>query len=150
MGMIDIESFTGNHVYIDANLFIYAVEGFKKHASLCDHIFRSIEDMKIHAVTSELTLSEVLVHPIKNGDQRAIASYEALVKSRYDLEVVPVTRDVLRKSAALRASVGLKLPDAIHVATAQVYGSQFIFTADAALKTPDTIKLVTLDELLKA
>lgn len=150
MGMIDIESFTGDHVYLDANLFIYAVEGFQKYAALCESLFQSIEEMKIHAVTSELTLTEVLVLPLKNGDTRAIAQYEDLISDRFDLKVTPVTRGVLRSAAAIRASHGLKLPDAIHVATAQASGSEFIFTADTSLKAPKPPKVVTLDELLDA
>ena len=146
--MIDIESFTGDHVYLDANLFIYAVEGFHKYAALCDRIFRSIEEMKIHAVTSELTLAEVLVLPLRNGDTRTIALYEDLIKDRFDLKIAPVSRAVLRSAAAIRAASGLKLPDAIHVATAQAAGSEFIFTADTSLRAPESLTLVTLDELL--
>lgn len=146
--MIDIESFTGDHVYLDANLFIYAVEGFQKYATLCDVIFRSIEEMKIHAVTSELTLAEVLVLPLKRADATAIAQYEDIVKDRFDLKIAPVSRDVLRSAADIRASHGLKLPDAIHAATALLSGSEFIFTADMSLKAPEPLKVITLDELL--
>lgn len=148
--MIDIESFTGDRVYIDANLFIYAVEGYRKYSALCDAIFRSIEEMKIHAVTSELTLAEVLVHPQRNNDVWAIAKYEDLIQSRYDLRVTPITRDILRTASKCRATMGLKLPDAIHAATAQLVGSEFIFTADQNFRAPSPIQVVTLDEMLQA
>lgn len=148
--MIDIESFTGDDVYLDANIFIYAVEGFQKYSALCDSIFRSIEEMKIHAVTSEITLAEVLVQPLKTANARAIAEYEDIIQDRFDLRIAPVTRDILRSAAAMRASHGLKLPDAIHVATAHSARSEFIFTADLSLKAPHPIKVVTLDELLEA
>lgn len=147
--MMNIEAFTGDHVYLDANVFIYAVEGFAKYAHVCRSIFQSVEDMKLHAVTSELTLAEVLVLPIRQGDVRATAASDGLLRDQFDLTIAPVSRDVLRGAAELRATSNLK-PDAIHVATAQRYNSQFIFTADTNLRAPDPLKIVTLDELLDA
>ena len=148
--MIDIESFTGDHVYLDANIFIYAVEGFPKYSALCSDILQSIEDMKIHAVTSELTLAEVLARPFKDQKISTISIYQELIRSQYDLKVVPISREILIEAASLRATLGCRLPDAIHIATARLYASEFFLTADKAIKVPSPMRRLILDELLVA
>lgn len=147
--MIDIESFTGDHVYLDANVFIYAVEGFEKYASLCTAVLEAIGERKIQAVTSELTLAEVLVRPLRDKRKDIASVYENLIQSQFGLNVMPVTRDVLLAAAELRASSTCRLPDAIHASTAKLRGCEFFFTADKMLKVPDPIRVVTLDELLE-
>lgn len=147
--MIGIESFTGDHVYLDANVFIYAVEGFEKYAGLRAALLEAIEVRKIQAVTSELTLAEVLVRPLKEKRTDIAAVYERLVQSQFSLKVVPVSRGILVAAAGLRATSGCKLPDAIHAATAQSAGSEFLFTADKSLKAPLPMRVVTLDDLLE-
>jgi predicted nucleic acid-binding protein len=149
MGMIDIESFTGDRVYLDANVFIYAVEGFERYAALCTAILQSIEDMKIHAVTSELSLAEVLVRPLKLQNAGVVESYKNLIQSQFDLKVVPVSREILVTAATIRATSGCRMPDAIHIATAQDMKSEFFFTADKAIKVSAPLRVVTLDELLE-
>lgn len=146
--MIDLESFTGDDVYLDSNIFIYAVEGFERYAELCKAILKAVEEMKIHAVTSELTLTEVLVGPFKAKDRELSKLNEDLLDTQDDLEMARVSRPILVKAAELRADLGLKSPDAIHVATALVHNSEFFFTADMSLRVPKPLKIVTLDELL--
>ena len=147
--MIDIESFTGDRVYLDANVFIYAVEGFKKYTALCSAILQSIEDMKIEAVTSELTLAEVLVKPLRQNRPDVVAVYKDLIRSQFRLEVVPISRDILVTAAQHRAATGCRLPDAIHIATAVLKNSEFLFTADKSITVSDPLRVVTLDELLE-
>ena len=132
-----------------ANVFIYAVEGYEKYAKLCTAILQSIEAMKIHAFTSELTLAEVLVRPLKDQKSGIAAIYEDLIQSQFDLRVEPVSRDILLSAAKLRAMSGCRLPDAIHIATAQKCASEFLFTADKSLKVPAPLQVVTLDEMLE-
>ena len=108
--MIDIESFTGDHVYLDANIFIYAVEGFPKYSALCSDILQSIEDMKIHAVTSELTLAEVLARPFKDQKISTISIYQELIRSQYDLKVVPISRADFDRSRQFTRNTWMSAP----------------------------------------
>lgn len=144
-----IAGYSGHRVYLDANVFIYALEQFPKYAKLCAEILQAIEDQALFAVTSEITLAEVLVRPLRKQQQAIVNSYERLLQSRHSFEVVSVSRAVLRDSADLRVSLGGRLPDAIHVATALRHKADFFFTADKSLKTPPSIKRITLDDLLQ-
>ncbi len=77
------------------------------------------------------------------------AAYQQSLQSTEVLEVVPVNRDVLIEAARLRTITNLRLPDAIHAATAFLSGCETFLTNDrrfAAL--PPTIKVVLLSDLI--
>ncbi len=69
--------------------------------------------------TSELTLAETLVGANRNADENLIEIYSNWTISNAYLEVGPIHRDILGAASILRALYDtLKLPDAIHLATA--------------------------------
>jgi predicted nucleic acid-binding protein len=143
-----VDGFTGDRIYFDANVFIYAVEGFRPYEKLLRELFDAVSDRAIHAVTSELTLAEVLVVPFRKNRNDIVATYERMLMPRPSLEIAPVTRSILRTSAEQRASLGGRLPDAIHAATALDRSCDFFFTADKELKVPQSVRRMTLDELV--
>ena len=55
-------------VYLDANCFIYSVEGVEPYYSILKPLWRAVSDKQLTIVTSEITLLEVLVKPLKTGD----------------------------------------------------------------------------------
>ena len=64
MGLVSLCE--GRLVYLDTNVFIYALEGYPAFAEPLAALFRGIDNGTCRAVTSELTLAEVLVKPIKD------------------------------------------------------------------------------------
>lgn len=123
-------------IYLDTNIFVMAFETRNETSELLTRIF---ENADLHPetffVTSELTLSELLVRPIRDGDDIIVAQYEAAAAPSALLNVTSVTRSVLLPAAALRAQdLGIKLQDAIHVATAMVANCSHILTNDYGIK----------------
>ena len=147
MSGAEISGFTGDHVYLDTNIFIYFAEGHERHREVLTELFSMIDDRALHAHTSELTLAEVLVRRVREERADIAALYEQLISSRPSLQLWPITRAILRQSAALRARTGNRLPDAIHVATAEAAEVDFVLTADAGLRLPESVRLVLLDDL---
>lgn len=64
------------------------------------------------------------------------------------LEVVPVSRDVLIEAARLRAVANLRLPDAIHGATATLTGCETFLTNDRRLLAIPGIDVVVLSDVI--
>ncbi len=61
--------------------------------------------------------SEILVHAERQGRAELIESFA----DRIGLEIVPLDREIARRAAELRADhEGLRLPDALALATARV------------------------------
>lgn len=70
------------------------------------------------AVTSELTLAEVLVKPFQANQTELQQIYVETLQASDSLTMVPISRTALIEAARLRAQhASLKLPDAIHAAT---------------------------------
>ena len=90
---------------------------------------------EIVAVTSELTLAEVLVKPFQDANLPAQKAYRSFLTPTLALQIVPVDSLVLLEAARLRAVARVKLPDAIHLATANRCGCDSFLTNDIALQS---------------
>ncbi|MDM8559818.1 hypothetical protein QUF82_13370 [Thiotrichales bacterium HSG14] len=50
----------GRRIYLDANIFIYLLEGYPAFIPVLTELFSLIDSGKLQAVTSELTLAETI------------------------------------------------------------------------------------------
>lgn len=132
-------------IYLDTNVFIYAYETRGARSDDAWRILEAIERKELIAVTSELTLAEVLVGAITEGDDELAGHYHSILSSDADFLVSAVERPVLIEAAALRAlSRSLKLPDAIHVATARLQDCSFVVSGDSRISDAPGLTIVPL------
>jgi predicted nucleic acid-binding protein len=124
-----IEKASGTKAYLDANIFILAFESETDSFAHLRKFFEFMEEIGARAVTSELTIAEVLAPSTKPRPNRS-AFYQNLLIWADLIELSPVTRSVLIETADLRRQLPLKLADAIHVVTAQKAGCQYFLSAD--------------------
>ena len=145
---------TQRRVYLDANVFVAAFEHVGAHSDHAWWIIRAIESGDIAAGTSEITLAEVLVKPFEVGATDLADGYERMMVSGSNFEVLPVRRDILVGAASLRARrTSIRLPDAVHIATAQALSCGFFISDDRRLPMPDGMRMLavtpfTLDDIL--
>ena len=150
------ERSASSKLYFDANVFIYAVEGSDDIAGRPRTLFELLRGNLNLAVTSELTLAEMLPKsdPIRRRNYLELILYSGL----FDLH--PVTRDVLIETGDYRRIAGLsrpdaskpyasmpKLPNAIHVVTAVRAGRDGMLSFDRGLKLPEGMRRLTRDGL---
>lgn len=125
-------------VYLDTNFFIRAVEGTKETAAPAKKLIEVLRQLPAGlAVTSEITLAEVLapskrVDALSPGIKRRVY-LDLLLWSKF-IELVPVSRRILIETADLRVVAPLKLPDAVHLASAIQGGCRFFVSADNDFK----------------
>ncbi len=132
-------------IYLDANVFIAAYETRGARSDHAWWILQAIEDKEFQAFTSELTLAEVLVGPFQEGDDELAGHYREILLSDADFSVAAVERKVLIEAAMLRSMTrSLRLPDAIHVATARLCGCRFIVSDDRRLPIAPGVSVVQL------
>jgi len=113
-----LTALTGSRIYLDANVFIYAVEGLQPFAARLAGLFVRFDRGELHAITSELTVAEVLVKPVRDGNVALRDTFQQMLRSSASITMIPISRQILEHAATLRAGSSVKLPDAIHAATA--------------------------------
>jgi predicted nucleic acid-binding protein len=121
-------------IYLDTNVFVAAYEAVGARSDHAWWILSAAEAGEFRLVTSELTLSELLVGPLGEGNQELCEVYEDIMTNAEPFAILPVERAVLIDAAKLRAGrVGLKLPDAVHCATALRARCRAMVTDDARM-----------------
>jgi predicted nucleic acid-binding protein len=145
MGRVSDE--LGTKVYFDTNIIIYAIEGFAAFDDQIKALLQAMDDAEISVITSELTLAEVLVKPIKDQDTTVQQLYRSFLTASPVLQMAPIARNILEEAAHLRATTKLKIPDAIHLATANLNGCDSFLTNDALFKTVGTASVKLLSDV---
>jgi predicted nucleic acid-binding protein len=121
-------------IYLDTNVFIKAVEGLDEAAAPAKTLINALRSQSSGiAATSEITFAEVLAPP-KRSDALPLhikrrAYLDLLLWSGF-VALVPVSRDILIETAALRAMGRFKLPDAVHLVSAIRARCRFFVSAD--------------------
>jgi len=134
-------------VYLDANSFIGIVEGSGPRTDRLAPLFDRIAEGRLLGLTSELTVAEVLVHPLRRGDEETADAYRDILSPRWPITTLGIDLATLEAAAATRARFPrLKLPDAIHVATCVRSECGVFVSADRELPLPVTIRLVNPDD----
>lgn len=123
----------GSKVYVDSNIIIYIVEREPRYYTSLASLLAAAAQGQLQIVTSEISILECLVLPLRLGNQAMVNAYLQMF-SQTDLVAVPVSRDVMIEAAVLRAQhVALRTPDAIHWATAKVEQADRLITNDQNL-----------------
>jgi predicted nucleic acid-binding protein len=126
----------GPKIYLDANFFIYALEGLEPWAAVARRVLTALDKGECSAVTSELSVAECLVKPLGLGHMEVANTYLEFLQSRPFFTVVPITRELLVEAARIRAFSRIKLPDALHGAAALQRGCSTFLTNDDRLTVP--------------
>jgi predicted nucleic acid-binding protein len=133
---------------IDTSLFIYAFERHPTFGALSRDLLRAIADGRLVAVASTLVLAEVLVAPFKAGRAELVDGYTARLTAMPNLRLLEPGVAICRTAARLRAErPSLRLPDALHLATAIEGGATGFVTNDRDLRSAPELAIVRLSDL---
>ncbi|HEY7349528.1 MAG TPA: PIN domain-containing protein [Ktedonobacterales bacterium] len=134
-------------VYLDANSIIYAVELIEPYQTILRPLWEGARTGVLSVATSDLTLLEILVKPLKIGNKGLEADCRALLDSP-DVRLISISHAVLEHAASLRATTSVKTPDAIHAATALIAGCELFVTNDSAFKKIPGLPVALLSEII--
>ncbi len=134
----------GRRAYFDTNVFIYLIEGFVSFKESLNEIREAILNREVQIFTSELTLCEVLVAPLRDANAELVLRYRGLIEESGAFQLLPTTRETYIRVSLIRAQVRLKMADAIHVATAVEAGCNAFVSNDRDLKLPNALELIGL------
>src|SRR3972149_11996961 len=98
----------GQTVALDTAPVIYYIEEHEDYIRLLDPFFADLDDGRFRAITSTLTLLEVLVQPLRRGDESLAHQYNDILLCSPNISTLPITYATAQEAAELRARYNLR------------------------------------------
>ena len=143
-----VKALRGSVVGLDTAPLIYFIEESPAYLVSLRAFFGAVDQGEFRVTTSILTLTEVLVHPLRQGNHRLAEEYRRILLHANYIDTLPVSEDIAEEAAQLRSKHNLRTPDAIHLATAITAGASSFLTNDSRLSGPATPKILVLNDLV--
>ena len=134
-------------VYLDANGLIYSVERVEPYRTLLEPMWQEAQDGNLAIVSSPVLVIEVLVKPLRDGNTEIESQYRELFAAN-GVRLLDASYQVFEDAARLRAETGLRMPDALHAATALRANCGIFITNDTDFRRVQGLPIVVLDDLL--
>ena len=135
-------------LYLDTAVFIYFVERHPRYFDFCNEIFRRVEEGRIEAMTSTLTMTEILVQPYKMKKEELVLKFYSLFTTYPHLKWIDLTLGISDLAAKLRAEHNMKTPDAIHSASALFTGATGLVCNDRIFRRVAGMECLILDDVV--
>jgi predicted nucleic acid-binding protein len=132
---------------LDTAPIIYFVEAHPRYDARVTQLFEQIAAGRLLGVASVIALAEVLVVPLRNSDLATRDQYSSLLRDSDNVRLVPVTAQMAERAAELRSVYGLRLPDALQLATAIEAGCEALVTNDSMMKRVTELRIIVLDDI---
>lgn len=129
-------------------MFIYQLEANPRYLQLSDAIFSWIERPGRQAVTSTITMTELLVQPYRDHDQERADLLFVLLSNYPNLDWIAPNLEIADTAARLRAVHGLRTPDALQAATAMQVHATAVVTNDPVFQRVGEFETAVLDQFL--
>jgi predicted nucleic acid-binding protein len=135
---------------LDTSLFIFYLEDHLRYLSLCDEVFDLLEQGGAEAVTSTVSLLEVLVQPLDLGKADLVAEYRSFLTATPHLTLRTLDPTLAERAATLRARYkAVRTADAIQLAAAIEFGARLFLTNDDRLRRVTEIEVIVLERWLQ-
>ena len=112
---------------IDSAPIIYMLEGRAKLADRFRPLFAAHAEGRLRFAVTTITVAEVMTGPLRAGDEELAQRYRAVLQS---WQVVDLNLQIAETAARLRATLKLKLPDAVQAASAVAINADALVTHD--------------------
>ena len=127
-------------ILIDSAPIIYFLEGHPRRGPRFEPLFEAHSAGRLHFAVTTITIAEVLTGPLQAADDVLARRYRAILESWH-----PVTLDIdIAESAArLRASLRLKLADAVQAASALAINAAALVTHDRDFSRVHSLRIIS-------
>ncbi len=117
----------GALLLVDSAPIIYTLEAHERFAERYASMFQRHAAGELQLAVTTITIAEVLAGPLKAGEEALAMRYRAVLET---WRVVDLNSDIAESAARLRGQYGLKLPDAIQLASALAINADALVTHD--------------------
>jgi len=150
LGRDKLEAFLqrNRRIAFDTSILIYKLEGNPRYRELADAVFSWIERAGHSAVTSTVTMTEVLVQPYRLRNHQLIKSIYDLLSNYPNLQWIAPDLKIADIAAKIRALHRLHAIDALQAATAVKAQATGLITNDPVFERVDLYQTLVLERLL--
>jgi predicted nucleic acid-binding protein len=150
LGVERLRAFLRRHrrIALDTSIFIYHLESNPKYLAYTDPIFSWLERSESKAITSTITMTELLVLPYREGYEQRADDFYGLLSTYPNLEWIAPNLEIAELAARIRALHRLQTPDALQAATAAHSQATGLITNDAVFERVEGFQTLVLDQLL--
>lgn len=141
MGAVDIGGLPGQALLLmDSAPIIYFLEDHPKLKQRFLPLFEAHASGRLRFAVTTITIAEVLAGPLRAADDVLARRYRTILESwrPVDLDV-----DIAESAARLRASLRLKLADAIQVASALAINAAALVTHDRDFSRVHSLRIIS-------
>jgi predicted nucleic acid-binding protein len=124
------------------------MEANVRYLALTDFVFSWVEQAGHQAVTSTITMTELLVPSYRDKDVDKVDEFFGLLSTYPNLEWIAPNLEIAEVAARLRALHGLRTPDALQAATAVDAHATALITNDPVFERVGEFETVLLDSFL--
>jgi predicted nucleic acid-binding protein len=124
------------------------MEANLRYVAFTDPIFGWIEQPGHSAVTSTITMTELLVQPYQNPEQHRVDRFYGLLATYPNLEWIAPDLNIADLAAQFRADYRMRTPDALQAATAARSKATGFVTNDPIFERVKVFETLLLDGLL--
>jgi predicted nucleic acid-binding protein len=136
-------------IFLDTAPVIYFIEAHHQFGPLVKQVVELMNENRIQAFTSVLTLSEVLPKPVETGNDELAEKFKTYLKNGQNLTLLPITETIGETAGVLRGKYPhLKTVDAVQIAAAIDAEADAFLTNDKKLSGIKEIKVLVLNNYL--
>ena len=116
---------TGALLLMDTAPIVYILESHAKLAKLFKPLFERHAAGELHFAVTTISIAAVLTGPLQSGNEVLAERFRTILGS---WQVVDLTADIAASAARLRASLRLRLADAVQAASAIAVSADALIT----------------------
>jgi len=125
---------------VDSAPIIYFLENHSRLAPRFKPLFDAHAVGRLRFAVTTITITEVLAGPLQAGDEALARRYRATLERWQPIEL---SVDIAESAARLRASLRLKLADAIQAASALAINAAAIVTHDRDFSRVHSLRVIS-------
>jgi predicted nucleic acid-binding protein len=129
----------GALLLLDSAPIIYVLEAHPKLAGRFAPLFEAHAAGSVRFAVTTITIAEVLTGPLQVRDEALARRYRAVLQS---WQTVPLDLDIAEGAARLRASLRLKLADAVQAASAIAINAAAFVTHDRDFSRVKSLRVI--------
>jgi predicted nucleic acid-binding protein len=130
----------GALVLIDSAPIIYFLEGHPKFGARFKPLFEAHGAGHLRFAVTTVTVAEVLSGPLQAADNALARRYRAILES---WQPIALDVDIAESAARLRASLRLKLADAVQAASALTINAAALVTHDRDFSRVRSLRIIS-------